>query len=214
MGKKIIAFSLWGKHKIYNYGAVENIKEAKIVYPGWICRFYISTKSPVLGRLKQMDCEVIPINPENAWKPLFWRFVAASDKTVDYVIFRDCDSRVNWREAGAVNEWILSGKIAHLMKDWPAPHATETILAGMWGLKGGVITNMGQLIKQWCISANMTNKYVDQDFLRTVIWPKIRHSVMNHGVDSPAGKATPFPKHKPMKFGSYVGQVIQPPKEK
>jgi hypothetical protein len=211
MGKKIIAFSLWGKHRVYNYGAIANVEEAKIVYPDWKCRFYVSDKSPILLKLKQLDCEVVPLKIETAWKPLFWRFEAASDKDIDYVIFRDCDSRVNWREEGAVREWITSGKKAHIMKDWPAPHATETILAGMWGLRGGVISNMPQLIKQWCTSASLINKYVDQDFLRTIIWPKIKDSVMNHGVDSPSGKAKPFPKHKPMRHGEYVGQVIQPP---
>lgn len=207
--KRIISFSLWGSSQFYNIGALANIVEAAEVYPGWICRFYVHNQSPVIDALRASPCEVVPMPLDKAWLPLYWRFNAASDQDVEYVIFRDCDSRVNWREAGAVAEWIESGANAHLMKDWPAPHATETILAGMWGLRGGVITNMPELINNWVCSTNLNNKYTDQEFLRGIIWPLVKNSVMNHGVNSPAGPARPFPPHKPMKYGEYVGQPIQ-----
>ena len=105
--------------------------------------------------------------------PLYWRFEAASDDDVDAVLFRDCDSRVNTREAGAVAQWLESGKSAHLMKDWPPPHATETILAGMWGIRGNIITNMRELISAWVVHDNINNKYTDQDFLRAIVWRNI-----------------------------------------
>ena len=209
MGKKIISFSLWGNIPFYDKGALANIDEANEVYPGWICRFYVHDQSSIINQLRAKTCEVVLMPTGSNWTPLFWRFNAANDPNVDFVIFRDCDSRVNTREAAAVAEWIKSDKLLHLMKDWPAPHATETILAGMWGMRGNVIQNMSQLIVDWIKNNNTHNKYVDQDFLRFVIWPKLKHSVMNHGVTSPAGPALPFPPHKPMKFGEYVGQPIQ-----
>lgn len=209
MGKKIISFSLWGNIDLYNKGALQNVDEAKEIYPDWICRFYVHDKSPVIDQLRAKQCEVIPVAAGISWTPLFWRFNAASDPEADFIIFRDCDSRVNWREAGAVEEWIKTDKIIHLMKDYPPPHATETILAGMWGLRGHVIMNMGELINDWISKSNINNKYVDQDFLRFVIWPMCKHSVLNHGVNSPSGEAIPFPPHKPMKYGEYVGGVIQ-----
>ena len=207
--KKLICFSLWGVHDIYNKGAIANVQEAKEVYPGWICRFYIDEKSPVLTTLQKLECEVIPMKLENSWIPLYWRFYAASDPDTEYALFRDCDSRVNTREAAAVAEWVKSGKNVHLMKDWPAPHATETILAGMWGIKGGVVTNMKELIREWISHDNVNNKYTDQDFLRKKLWPMIKDSVLNHGVNSPSGEAIPFPPHAPMKGMEYVGQPIQ-----
>jgi len=210
MGKKIISFSLWGNKDLYNYGALSNVDEAKEIYPDWICRFYVHNRSPVIDQLRAKECEVIPMDIEQQWAPLFWRFNAISDPDVDFVLFRDCDSRVNWREEGAVREWLKTDKILHLMKDYPAPHATETILAGMWGMRGHTITNMSDLIKTWINKSNMSNKYVDQDFLRCIIWPMFKHSVLNHGVKSPAGEAIPFPPHKPMKYGEYVGMVIAP----
>lgn len=209
MKKKLICFSLWGGHPVYNVGAVENVKEAKEIYPGWICRFYIHDKSPALKTLSKMDCEIIKMPIERHWIPLYWRFYGASDPKAEVCLFRDCDSRVNYREAAAVEEWLKTDKKLHLMKDTPPAHATETILAGMWGIRGGVIIDMPQLVKNWVSKDNVTNKYTDQDFLRAIIWPKLKNSVLNHGANSPSGEAMPFPKHKPMKYGSYVGQVIQ-----
>jgi hypothetical protein len=210
MGKKIISFSLWGPHDFYNKGAIANIVEAKVVYPDWICRFYVHDKSPVIDVLRSMSCEVVPMSFANSWTPLFWRFLAMDDPSVDYCIFRDCDSRVNTKEAAAVSAWIASGKKAHLMKDWPAPHATETILAGMWGIRANTIPNVRQLIDDWVRTENIHNKYTDQDFLRYKIWPFIKDDVLNHGVDSPAGKGVPFPPYAPMKYGEYIGQPINP----
>jgi hypothetical protein len=157
-----------------------------------------------------MGAEIFAMKPEPNWNALFWRINAISDPTIEYCLLRDCDSRVNSREAVAVADWIKSGKAAHLMKDWPAPHKTETILAGMWGIRGGVIKDAPQLSKNWIAKDDMCNKYTDQDFLRKIIWPRIKHNALNHGVDSPAGVAIPFPQHSPMRFGSYVGQPIDP----
>jgi hypothetical protein len=39
--KKIISYSLWGDLPLYTVGAISNAKQAKEIYPGWICRFYI-----------------------------------------------------------------------------------------------------------------------------------------------------------------------------
>lgn len=38
---KTISFSLWGNKPMYTFGALENIRLAKIIYPDWKCRFYV-----------------------------------------------------------------------------------------------------------------------------------------------------------------------------
>lgn len=45
------------------------------------------------------------------------RFTVAADTTVDRYIVRDVDSRLNYRERFAVEEWIQSGKSIHIMRD-------------------------------------------------------------------------------------------------
>ena len=39
--KNIICFSLYGNKINYWKGAIENIKVAQILYPNFICRFYV-----------------------------------------------------------------------------------------------------------------------------------------------------------------------------
>jgi hypothetical protein len=138
MGKKIISFSLWGNEPMYTIGAIKNAELAKTTYPDWICRFYLGddVSEDIVSRLQSFDNTEVIIMPhkENDWQGMFWRFYAVNtEEDVDYVIFRDADSRLNLREYEAVTEWINSGKYFHIMRDHP--YHTEAIMGGMWGCK-------------------------------------------------------------------------------
>jgi len=208
--KRIISFSLWGIDEDYNLGALENVVEAQEIYPGWICRFYVEDKSPILERLKALPCEVVVKSTEKSFRPGFWRFLAASDPDAEYVIFRDCDSRVNAKEAAAVEEWMSSGKALHVMKDTHA-HKIPIILAGMWGIKGGIIQNISELMEKWLCQGNMDSKGGDQKFLADVVWPFVKDDALLHGKGFFSGPALPFPKHGKLKPGQhYIGQYIRP----
>ena len=52
-----------------------------------------------------------------------WRFLVASDASVDRYVVRDADSRVSAREKAAVDAWARSGLAFHVMRDHPS-HAT------------------------------------------------------------------------------------------
>lgn len=208
MKKKVISFSLWGDDEEYNIGALENVAEAAEFYPDWICRFYVDRASPVLGELRKLPCEVVEKPIERSFRPGFWRFLAASDPEVQYVVCRDCDARVNAREAGAVAEWIASGKNVHLMHETDG-HTKTYMLAGMWGIRGGVIRDMGALMADWFTKKRQDNKGGDQAFLKEIIWPRVKGSVLCHGKDFVGGKAEPFPKHERLKPGQwFVGQSM------
>ena len=43
---KVISFSLWGDNTRYTLGALQNASLAKMVYPDWICRFYVGHSTP------------------------------------------------------------------------------------------------------------------------------------------------------------------------
>jgi hypothetical protein len=205
MGKKLISFSLWGDNDLYNKGALVNANVAKEIYPGWICRFYVHHQSPVLEQLQKMNSEVVVM--PNLWVSPFWRFYAAGDPDTDWIIFRDCDSRLNSKEAAAVSEWMSSGLSAHLMKDTPT-HANSIIMAGMWGIRGGIFPKISQMIDEWVSTQRDFPYGFDQHFLGEVIWPLIKGNVMIHGLDSLSGPGRPFPSHKGIEYGEYVGQVI------
>jgi len=163
--KKVISFSLWGDNPVYAQGAIRNAELALTVYPGWVCRFYVGTSTPedVVSKLEAMDnCEVVRKDEAGDWTGMFWRFEAAADPTVDIMLSRDCDSRLNSREKAAVDEWLASDKSFHIMRDHPY-HGTE-ILGGMWGTRG-----MIPGIQQAMDSFEKGDYWqVDQNFLKTI----------------------------------------------
>lgn len=176
--KKIITFSLWGNSYRYLGGAIQNVELAKIIYPDWICRFYIgkSTNSDFIEILSKYDnVEIIRMEEEGNWSAMTWRFFACSDTDVDIMISRDADSRLTYREKISVDEWINSTKGFHIIRD--NPNHNTLILGGMWGCKKDTITNMKELISSY----NPENFWQsDQIFLRKIIYPLIKNNVMVH----------------------------------
>ena len=132
--KGCISFALWGDKPMYCKGAIENVRLAKIVYPGWTCRFIIPDGDSVLhgrGNVEQRitaipESVVIKLEAEgaeivrsdkNSWNLMLSRFYAIED--YDVVIIRDADSRLTFRESAAVDAWLASDKTIHAMRDHP-----------------------------------------------------------------------------------------------
>ena len=185
---KVIAFSLWGEDTRYTLGALQNASLAKIVYPDWVCRFYVGKSTPehIVDLLFEFEnVEIIPMKEEGDWTGMFWRFEAAADPDIEALIVRDCDSRLWFREKAAVDEWLESGKQFHIMRDNPQ-HGTP-ILGGMWGVLGGVLPE----IKKW-IDAYTKGDFwqVDQNFLNEILYPEVKDKAFVH---DEFFEAKPFP---------------------
>ena len=186
MGKKVVAFSLYGTNKMYQDGAIENAKLVKKYYPDWECRFYISQEvaSETIELLQENNAKVIHKVREDEVDGTFWRFMPMSEEDVEILIVRDADSRISLREVYAVEEWINSAKKCHIMRDNPG-HVI-LIPAGMFGMRGGVIPNIEKLIKEWKTrrkkqGLGWADSYgLDQLFLAQEIYPKIKSSVLIH----------------------------------
>ena len=117
-------FSLFGNSSKYIEPAVLNTQLAPVLFPGWTCRFYVDDSVPAeaIQRFKANGAEVIHIDPQlRNWPGTMWRFLAINDPEAEYVIFRDADSIICYRDAASVSEWI---------KKWrPIPHHTRFGLA-------------------------------------------------------------------------------------
>jgi hypothetical protein len=172
--KKIISFSLWGNDPKYCVGAIKNAKLSKSIYPDWICRFYLHKDVPIeyLEKLYSIDkTEVIIKNSDADWTFTTERFCAIDEEDVSHVIFRDTDSRLNQREADAVNQWIKEDTAIHVMKDHPY-HGSFPILAGMWGInKNKFPFNMEESLGAYEEKKVSAQYYYDQIFLNNYIWP-------------------------------------------
>lgn len=198
---KLITFSLWGHDLKYLIGAIRNAELAKIIYPDWVCRFYVGQSVPIsiILQLKEMDnVQVVELPEYGDWRGMFWRFVGIDDDDVEVMISRDTDSRLNYREKAAVDEWLSSDKKFHIMRDHPAHRFP--ILGGMWGIKKTAGINMKSLVggfKQQDVYGT------DYNFLAEVVMPKIKNDCIVH---DEFFNGQPFPtKREGLQF---VGQVF------
>lgn len=193
-GKNIISFSLYGALPEYIEPAVLNSELAKDIYPNWTCRFYVDNSVPkeAIKRLSDNGAEIIKITKEQQNMPkTMWRFLAINDPNAFYVIFRDADSVISYREASAVKSWIQSGKRFHTIRD--AASHTELMLAGLWGGIAGSIPNFTSMLKSYLTSENLNSRFADQYFLRYYIWQYARQDL--YGTDDLFNflNAEPFP---------------------
>jgi len=180
-GKKVISYCLWGDDPKYTHGAISNVIIAHRLFPGWICRFYIGQSTPrdIVEKLKNMqDVEVIEMPTDGNWVGMVWRFLAACDPTVDVMISRDTDSRLGLREKEAIDEWLKSKRMFHIIRDHPQQQFA--ILGGMWGVKKGAFD------MEWFknVIASPEGKYngwnVDQDMLVKHLYPVIVDKALIH----------------------------------
>ena len=207
--KKVISFSLWGNIPMHCVGAIENIKLAVEVYPGWTCRFYVDDTVPkdTVNAILNENAEILMVQDKlGSFYGMFWRFFANDDPDVEVFISRDCDSRLSPKEKSAVDEWLSSDKEFHIMHDHYG-HRSVPILGGMWGAKKGCINNITDKIAKW---GRYDRKGIDQHFLWS-LWGEVKPKCISHGTQwgNRWIESNPFPEHKPFYFGgSYVGEIF------
>jgi hypothetical protein len=167
-----VSFSLWGDKPIYNVGAIRNAEQYSKFYPGWqMVLFYDNTvPQTTIEELKKLNVQLVNMSEQNIYG-MFWRFLAESIDDAEYVIFRDCDSRLSLREKLAVEEWIKSGKKLHVMRDHPAhriPYGNDSlgILGGMWGIKSGTLP-LKNMIYEFAVNKSLSYGS-DQTFLKSI----------------------------------------------
>ncbi len=178
--KRVISFSLWGDNPTYNIGAIKNAEQAIDFYPEFECWFYIHENVPkeTIDILKSMSNTKIVIKRGdlNKIKPMMWRFEAIDDPDVEVMLSRDTDTRFTLREQLAVNEWLNSNNVFHIMRDHP--HHNFCILGGMFG------TKKIKQIPNWSAIMDTLNQIghrdYDQTFLRDVIYPIVKNNSTIH----------------------------------
>jgi hypothetical protein len=217
--KKVITFSLWGNNPTYTIGAIRNAEQAKNIYPDFECWFYIHRESvpqEIINELQKFDhVKIIFKNRDlNICKSAMWRFEAIDDPKVEIMLSRDTDSRFLLREKLAVEEWLQSGKLFHIMRDHPF-HKSR-ISAGMFGTrKIPEIKNWKTLIDNYDVKKsynivhnNVLNYGNDQLFLEEFIYPKIKgNSIIHDSFHKYEKHAKDFPIPFDKKY-NFVGEYV------
>ena len=197
MSKKVISFSLYGKNPEYTLGAVDNVRHARWVFPGWICRLYVADDVPqgIVSRLRDYGAEIINMGGNFNYEASLWRFLVAIDPEVDISIVRDTDSRFSKYELKMVNEWLASGKKFHVMYPFGTSYP---MMAGMWGVRG-TVPELKEPLEKLLQSPDLSEKEDDQTFLHRSLYPLTKGDVYVHGG-----------KHGDEQRSFYASETIQP----
>jgi len=178
----VISFSMYAKDSaslaFYMQCLLAAREHSEIFYPGWRVRVYhdmsISPGALALARSRGVETILIS-NHDISGKiaGMFWRFYVADDASVDRYMVRDLDSRFSWRERAAVDEWIISNRAFHIMRD--NFYHSIPMMGGMWGGTKGAISFF---IQDTCqeYSGMAKAKGGDQDFLALRVWPEVQRS--------------------------------------
>lgn len=207
--KKIISFCLFGDNPTYNVGAIRNAEDAKIMYPDFECWFYIhqdTVPCETIETLKVFNNTKIFLRSGdlNTIKPMMWRFESIDDEDVEIMLSRDTDTRILMREKLAVDEWLASNTVFHIMRDHP--HHNDCILGGMFGTrKMSDVPSWTAIMKTF---EQTGNRDYDQVFLRDFIYPIIKNkSTIHASFHKMETNARDFPIHYAPDF-RFVGEYV------
>jgi hypothetical protein len=205
---KVVSFSLWGTDTKYTIGAIQNANLAKDIYPDFECWFYIhkpSVPQNIIDELNKMhNVKIIFKNGDlNTSKPMMWRFEPIISPEVELMMSRDTDTRIWLREKLAVDEWLNSDKLLHIMRDHP--YHNYNIQGGMWGIKQNKLVNFQNLINN---VRQTSSRLYDQLFVSNIIYPIYKDTSIIHASHhrrESFAKDFPIPFCKDKKFvGEYV----------
>ena len=113
-----------------------------------------------------------------------WRFLPLADRTLDVFCSRDLDSPLLQRGGDAVNEWLASDKLMHVMRDRKV-HSIP-IMGGMWCFRPAQSSPLGEDLLDGILAKSDRDfnpdisTRQDQTFLSSVVWPRIKARVLQH----------------------------------
>jgi len=232
--KLVLSYSLFGANSwtLFGENVINVAKEAheSKLYKSWTVRIYhdnfpidlqknLSTQYKNLNFIDVRVLENLELGLIN--KAIYtlaningmtWRFIPMGDVNVDIMCSRDLDSEIYKREEDAVEYWMKSGKLMHVMRD-NKEHGIE-ILGGTWCFRSSKDRTKGQQILKSLLDnaerRSQTHKAAkgnDQKILVNHMWPQVKHDVIQHDshtcMDFPGSE--PFPSKRTK--GYFIGCV-------
>ena len=133
VGKRVISYSLYGNEHRYADGVLANVELMPTIYPDWeICIYHDTTvPSNIIDKLTTYKyVKMINMFNGSIVNKMSWCFLVASEKSVERYVIGNIDTRLSLRDKSAVDDWITSGKIIHVMRDHPS-HSQYAMHSGM-----------------------------------------------------------------------------------
>lgn len=221
------------------WGAIRNAQLIKVHLPEWRLRVYVpsdielsnmtsstnhnstkTTTSPVIdprvvATLQRLGAEVVLVAAPGGVLRRPPLNDLLNDLSADYVLMRQPQWRLSYREAAAVHDWIHAaesqdpdGAIVHCLHDCHE-HAGRALVDGLWGFRRvafrrRVTTAVSQLEKSAGVYESLLGKF---------IWPLVADAAYCHDNVStrfggpPARNSRPFPVER-LCDDNFVGETF------
>ena len=175
--RRVLSFSLYGNSTRYSDGAIANSRLFTSVYHDWEMWVYHdhTVSDIILDKLRSSGVTLIDMSKSDL-NPMNWRFLPASDESIDRFCSRDIDSRLSLREFAAVREWLDSRFKVHMIRDHPG-HTGHPLMGGLWCASQDAVSWMREALMNHHRDAHFN---ADQEFLAEKVWPVVRNSTLHH----------------------------------
>lgn len=209
---KVFSFSLFGPLEKYSRGLMINIHMIQNYFPDWHIHVWLGN-GVLEETIKQLagisNLTVFPTN-EDGFINASYRFFSIDDDNVEVMIVRDADSRVNERDRACIEDFVTSQNMFHIIRDHPNHH--HLIMAGMWGIKQGLLQRkMSDIFQEWKNRNNVNDFWSDTNFLKSIYTIGVYHAMIHddlHHVE-PAEKCTPHRVPLDERKLHFIGQVYE-----
>lgn len=170
---KLISISVWGDNPRYVVGARRQIELARKFLADWQVRIYTDDST----KFSNLDVDVVECKGNAG---MYWRFFPLFSDEFDVVASRDSDSRFSIRECKALNEFVVSDKQFHVIRDHES-HFEFPVMAGLFARKNPLKASLLGAMKEY-MSKN-TYYTCDQNFLRDFVWPYVEFDTLVHSMN-------------------------------
>lgn len=176
----VFSFCIYGPEQPKYHGdLLRNIDIITEHFPDWRIFIYVGadTTDSYIRTLSSYPNVLLRFTNIVGHKNSVHRFFAIDEPNVNLMVVRDADSHVHWKDRWAINDFLASGKGAHMIRDHPLH--TCPILAGLWGIRKGVLKEpIRAIYEHWTpVSAGSgTDPHgfgIDQNFLTVCIYDRI-----------------------------------------
>lgn len=183
----VFSFCIYGPEQPKYHGdLLRNIDIITEHFPDWRIFIYVGadTTESYIRTLNSYPNVLLRFTNIVGHKNSVHRFFAIDEPNVNLMMVRDADSHVHWKDRWAINDFLASGKGVHMIRDHP--WHTCRILAGLWGIRKGVLKeSIRDIYERWTPVSAGSGKDphgfgIDQNFLTVCIYDRIADDSIVH----------------------------------
>lgn len=159
----------------------ENIQTIAVKFSDWKVVIYYESDTTDIRPFEVYPNVILQKGRYKGNQMMLDRFKPIDDPSVEIMLVRDADSRINERDEWCIHQFIQSSKLFHIIRDHP--YHTSFIMGGLWGIKKGCMPSYIKIEKmiEIYVSNNPNIQGFDQYFLSQIIYPKIASNSIIHG---------------------------------